>query len=60
MSRAALPTQAVVARYVKALRKAGEDRAEVRIEPNGTVRILLGDAAAGPDDGPNPWDAALQ
>ncbi len=59
MARVSFPTQAVVARYVKALRAAGEERAEVRIEPNGTVRILLSDAAPQADAAPNPWDAAI-
>ncbi len=61
MSRAALPTQATAARYLKAALLAGAKPTELRIEPDGTVRVLLGDGASRPAQGDvNPWDAALK
>jgi hypothetical protein len=55
MPRAALPTPTTAARHVKALRSVGVEVAEVRIEPDGTLRVLIG--APKPDTPRNEWDA---
>lgn len=58
--RQTTPTQATVTRYLKAARAAGVEVAEVRIEPDGTIRVLAGDPAARrSDDAVNPWDSVL-
>lgn len=61
MRPANLPTQATAARYLKAALLAGAQPTELRIEPDGTVRVLLGDGSPRPARGDvNPWDAVLE
>ena len=51
------PTQADMARAIKATLAAGLAPREVRVEPDGTVRVIVsGDGGDGLD---NPWDRAL-
>ena len=61
MARPTFPTQATAARYLKAALAAGAKPTELRIEPDGTLRVLLGDGVSGQAQvGGNPWDAALE
>jgi|AACY02.2.fsa_nt_gi hypothetical protein len=48
------PTPATAERYVKAVQRAGVTVAELRVEPDGTIRIIAATGAA------TPADAALE
>ena len=61
MTRPVLPTQATAARYLKAALVAGANPTELRIEPDGTMRVILGDGVPRPTgDTANPCDRLLE
>lgn len=57
-NRRANLTQYELIRYIKAAATAGLTVGEVRIEPDGTVRIIPADFAS--MDNFNPWDKLEQ
>ena len=61
MKPRAMPTLATAVRYLKAALLAGVSPTELRIEPDGTVRVLFGNGAPRPVDGDaNPCDRLLE
>ena len=59
--RSTFPTQATATRYLKAAMQAGANPTELRIEPDGTVRVILGDGTPRLADGTaNPCDRLLE
>lgn len=56
MKRQPRQTQATITRTIKATRAAGVEVAEVRVMPDGEVRLLIGERRR--DDQFNEWDAA--
>lgn len=57
-------TQAAIKRAVCALEAVGKTVQGVEVLPNGSFRVLTGEApqsaAFAPEDGPNEWDVVLR
>ena len=60
-ARPATFLQRDVTRALKAARAAGVEPTELRISPDGTLRMFLGSGDTRPSgEEPNPWDEVLQ
>lgn len=55
MIKPTLPTQATIARAIKAARAAGVEVAEICITSDGSIRVLIGQPRR--DTPNNEWDA---
>lgn len=60
MARPALPSQATARRYVKAALDAGLTVTELRVEPDGTFRVIAASAADKPLSDLERWKASRE
>ena len=51
-------TQAKIRRCVKAVRESGLDVGRIEIDPDGTVRVIVGKASEAADT--DDWDAIVE